>query len=211
MLPPYFKRTTLAALGALAFIPSAYAQTPIAEMPAGVYKIDPTHASLIWKVSHIGLSNYTARFTDFDADLNLNPENLEDSELSVIVNPLSVETDYPAEEKGKDFNKELATGESWFNAGTFADIKFTATDIEITGDNTGKVIGDLELLGVTKPITLDVVFNNAMVEAPFSKKPTLGFSATGTMMRSDWGFDTYVPNIGDEVTLLIEAEFIKPE
>ncbi|MEM6811793.1 MAG: YceI family protein [Pseudomonadota bacterium] len=185
--------------------------TDYQDMPAGVYNLDETHAMLIWRVSHLGLSNYTARFTDFDADLTFDPENPENSQLVATVNPMSVETDYPYPER-KDFDKVLATGEDWFNAGNFPKIEYKSRKITHNGDNTGTIEGDLTLLSVTMPLTLDVTFNGAMAEQPFSKKPTLGFSATGTMKRSDWGMGAFVPNIGDEVELIIEAEFgMEPE
>lgn len=184
------------------------ADTPYSEMPSGVYNLDETHAQLVWRVSHLGLSNYTARFTSFDADLTFDPENPVKSKLTVTVDPTSITTDYPYPEK-KDFDAKLVNGKEWFNAGEFAQIKFESKEIEITDKNTGKMTGHLTFLGVTKPLTLDVTFNGAMANQPFSNKPTLGFSATGSMKRSDWGMETYVPSIGDEVQLLIEAEFTK--
>lgn len=190
-------------------IAPAHAQMPMtdySDMPAGVYTLDETHAMLIWRVSHLGLSNYTARFTKFDADLRFDPANPENSSLTATVDPTSIETDYPYPEE-KDFDAKLVEGEEWFNAINFPEITFQSTVITRTGENTGAMTGDLTFLGVTKPMTLDVTFNGAMAEQPFSKKPTLGFSATGTINRSEWGMATYVPTIGDEIELLIEAEF----
>jgi polyisoprenoid-binding protein YceI len=179
-----------------------------AEMPEGLYTLDETHASLTWKVSHMGLSNYTARFTDFDAELDFNPKAPAESSLTVTIDPTSLKTDYPYPEK-KDFDAKLTKGEDWFNSEKFPKITYTSTKITQTSPNTGTITGDLTFLGVTKPLVLQVKFNDAMAMQPFSKKPTLGFSATGTLSRSEWGMDTYVPNIGDEVELLIEAEFAK--
>lgn len=200
----------IAGLGLGALQPASAQTTDYAEMPAGVYNLDETHAQLIWRVSHLGLSNYTARFTDFDADLTFDPKHPEKSTLVATVNPMSIETDYPHPDK-KDFDAVLAKEEKWFNAEVFPSITFESKEIRRTGDNTGEMMGHLTLLGVTKPVTLDVVFNGAMAKQPFSKKPTLGFSATGSLMRSDWGMETYVPNIGDKVELIIEAEFAKEE
>lgn len=193
---------------AFAALSSAFAQTPYKDMPAGVYNIDETHASITWKVSHLGLSNYTARFTKFDADLTFDPAAPEKSKLVATVDPTSVETDYPFAEK-KDFDKVLSEGKEWFNSAAFPQIKFESKEIKITGDNTGTMTGDLTFLGVTKPMTFDVTFNGAMAVQPFSKLPTLGFSAESSIKRSEWGMATYVPNIGDEVKIIIEAEFGK--
>ncbi len=184
--------------------------TPYTEMPAGNYSLDKTHASLIWKVSHIGLSNYTARFTDFDADLTYHPEDPAKSTLIVTVDPASLETDYPNIEK-EDFDKKLSEGKDWFNTNEYPDIKFVSKEISLNDDKTGTVTGDLTFLGVTKPLTLNVTYNGSFREKPFVGIPAFGFSATGTLMRSEWGFDTYIPGIGDQVDLVIEAEFHKDQ
>ena len=208
-------RKHLLALGSAALMLTAAAQaqsemTPPADMPAGEYVLDKSHASLTWKVSHFGLSNYTARFTRFDATLDFDPANPANSALKVTVDPTSVETDYPNAD-AKDFDKELAESERWFNAGEFPDISFASTGIEMKGETTGIVTGDLTFMGVTKPVSLDVSFNGAFEERPFSGLATLGFSATGSVTRSDWGMSGLVPNIGDDVDLLIEVEFYQPE
>ena len=189
---------------------TASAADAYSDMPAGMYDLDKTHASFIWKVSHLGLSNYTARFTDFDASIDFNPGKPESSKITASVNPASLETDYPYYEE-KDFDKKLIEDKKWFNATMFPEITFKSTKIERTGDSTGTMTGDLTFLGVTKPVSLNVTFNGAMKKQPFSKKPTLGFSAQGELKRSDWGFSTYVPNIGDSIELIIEAEFAMEE
>lgn len=177
-------------------------------MPAGVYTIEPSHASVTWKVNHLGLSNYTARFTGINAAITLDPAKPENSSVTATIDPMSIRTDYPDAAK-KDFDKELATSEQWFNAGKFPEIKFVSNKIEITGEKTGKIHGDLTLLGVTKPVVLDTVFNGAYAKQPFADLPGIGFSAKTTIKRSDWGLSTYVPNIGDDVEVWIEAEFHK--
>lgn len=182
--------------------------TPYRDMPAGTYNLDRNHAQLVWKVSHAGLSNYTARFKRFEADITFDPADVAQSKVVATVHPASLETDYDAA-SGKDFNKELSAGEQWLNAGKFPTITFASTRIELTGGNTGKIHGDLTMLGVTRPVVLDVTFNGAYAVQPFNKKPTLGFSATGRFKRSDWGLATYVPMIGDTVEVMIEAEFNK--
>ncbi len=203
---------TILAGAAIAFSPvTAHAESKeitYKDMPAGVYALDKGHASLTWKVSHLGLSDYTARFTEFDAEFTYDPAAPEASVLTVSVNPASLKTDYPFKEE-KDFDKKLVEGEDWFNAGEHSKIEFKSNSVEVSENNTAKVMGDLTFLGVTKPMTLDVTLNGVMIEQPFSKKPTFGFSATGTVKRSEWGMDTYVPNIGDDVDLLIEVEFAK--
>lgn len=177
------------------------------DVPAGTYKLDPTHASLTWKVSHLGLSNYTARFAKFDATLDFDPAAMAKSKLSVTIDPKSIRTDYPFADT-KDFNKKLAEDAEYFNANAHPEITFTSTSVEMTGDKTAKVTGDMTLLGVTKPVTLDVTLNGGMKLQPFAKKPAVGFSATTTIKRSEFGFTKLVPVVADDVTLLIEAEFL---
>jgi len=184
------------------------AQSDYSSMPDGLYHLDKTHASLTWKVSHLGLSNYTARFTHFDASLNFDPENIENSSLTATIDPRSLTTDYPRTEK-KDFDKTLIISKRWFNATVFPRIRFVSTAITSLNETNVLVTGELTFLGVTKPISLNVTFNGAVAVQPFNGKPTLGFSATGVLQRSEFGLTTYIPNVGDKVTLLIEAEFAK--
>jgi polyisoprenoid-binding protein YceI len=188
----------------------AFAKGSFNDMPAGEYKVDLSHASIVWKVSHLGLSDYVARFADFDASLQYNPDDIASSKVTVTINPMSIQTAYP-NASDKDFDKILANDKSWFNAGKFASIDFASTSIEMTGEETAVMQGDLSFLGVTKQVSLDVVFNGAMLRQPFSGKPTMGFSATTSIIRSEWGMSKYTPNIGDEVEVMIEGEFVKAE
>jgi len=185
-------------------------QSEIDDLPSDVYHLDKTHASLIWKVSHFGLSNYTARFTDFDATINLDAKNVSNSSVTAKINPFSIETDYPKSDK-KDFNKTLSEDTKWFNGIKFPEINFKSTNIMLTSGTTAIVSGDLKMLGIVKPIKLDVTFNGAYEKHPFSKKPTIGFSATGKINRSDWGLNTHFPMIANEVKIIIEAEFYKKD
>lgn len=179
------------------------------DAPAGTYKLDLTHASLTWRVKHLGLSLYTARFTRFDATLDIDPAKPETAKLRATVDPLSVRTDFPRASE-KDWDKELAESDKWFNGKAHPGITFASTRVERTGDRTARVTGDLTLLGVKKPVTLDVRLNGALKDHPFQKgKPALGFSATGTLKRSDFGMTTLIgPVVGDEVQIAIEAELV---
>lgn len=188
---------------------SAQATDAISDLPSGSYELDLSHASLLWKVNHMGLSMYTARFTNFDADVTLDAADLSKSDVSVVIKAASVETDFPFETK--DWDKELADDAKWFNSGEYPDITFKATGIEVTGDNTGKIAGNLTMLGQTHPTTLDVTLNGAMKSHPFSKKPVMGFTASGVIDRTRWGMKTFAPMIGKDVELVIQAEFYKAE
>lgn len=200
------KTMTLTAVMGLVAMSASVQADPVSDLPSGTYTLDKTHASITWKVSHFGLSNYTGRFKDFDAELNLDTQKVENSSVKTTINVSSIETDYPNPEK-TDFNKELSDGEEWFNGAKFPDITFTSSSLTMTSDTEGTLQGELTLLGVSKPLTLDVTFNNAMVKHPFAGKPAIGFSATGVVKRTEWGLSKFAPNVGDDVTLLIEAEF----
>jgi Uncharacterized conserved protein len=175
--------------------------------PAGVYLSDPAHTSLTWKISHFGLSNYTARFTGIKARLDWNPAESAQSKLEVKVDPASVRTDFPFPEV-EDFDRKIGM-EPDFLAGK--EIVFVARAIEVTGGATGKVTGDLTFRGETRPVTLDVRFNGSMAEHPMDKKPHLGFSATATVRRTAWGLGFAVPVLGEDVEVLIETEFVPAE
>ena len=178
------------------------------KMPAGEYELDKATSSLTWKVSHYGLSKYTARFAQIDASIYLNPVSLERSKIMAAVSPLSVTTDYPYKRE-KDFDHELAYDQKWFNAKKYNSIKFSSRKIVITGNKTGKLHGTLLMLGKKRPLTLDVTFNKALIKHPVHSKPAMGFSAKATLKRSDWGMDHMIPNIGNDVDIIIEAEFVK--
>jgi polyisoprenoid-binding protein YceI len=183
-------------------------ETDLLAMPGGIYSLDKKHASFTWKVSHLGLSNYTARFTDFDVDIMLNPTNLQTSKVRATIDPTSIKTDYPEADK-KDFDKQLIEDAGWFNTKQFPKITFHSTSIKITGPKMAQMTGELNFLDVKKQIMLDVVFNRALGNHPFVNRPVIGFSATTSLKRSDFGMKTYIPQIGDEVEIIIEAEFIR--
>lgn len=172
---------------------------------AGAYALEKPHASLTWRVKHMGLSSYTARFTDFDATLDFDPAAVETSKVKAVINPLSVRTDHPT-----DAGWDGRIGKDLFKGEQFPQIVFESTAIRKTGEFTGAVTGDLTFLGVTKPVTLDVTFNGgARAAALYQGRDAVGFSAHGTLKRSDFGSTRYAAFVGDEVEIIIEAEFTK--
>ena len=182
---------------------SAHAEV-LDEQPAGEYNVDLKHASIVWKVSHFGLSDYVGRFNRFDATLQLDTEDFTKSSVSVVIETSSLDTDYPNPEK-EDFNEKLIGG--MFNGAEFPQIAFTSNSVSELNGDAFTINGELTLLGKTLPVTLDARLNGALPAHPFSKKPTIGFGATTTIDRSSWGVDKYVPNVGVEVKVEIQAEF----
>jgi polyisoprenoid-binding protein YceI len=184
-----------------------FAKSAFNEMPSGEYKVDLSHASVVWKVSHLGLSNYVARFTEFDAAIEFDANDISKSKVTAQIDPMSIQTAYPTPEK-EDFNNVLATDKGWFNAKVYPSINFASTSIKMLTEKTAIMKGNLTFLGVTQEVSLDVVFNGAMTKQPFSGKPTMGFSATSKIARSEFGMGKYVPSIGDNVEIMIEGEFV---
>jgi polyisoprenoid-binding protein YceI len=120
--------------------------------------------------------------------------------VTATVDPASVDT-------GSASFDEKLRGATWLNTAKFPTISFASTALVMTGANTGKMTGDLTFLGVTKPVTLDVTWNG--VGSGMMPETRTGFSATGTIKRTDFGFGTYVPVISDMVDLILEIEFTK--
>lgn len=177
--------------------------TALTAQDSGKYRLDQEHASIIFTIRHLGFSNYTGRFNQFDATLNLDAANLEKSSVKVTVNPASVDV------HNSTLEATLADTE-FFDTEKFPEAVFVSTRVEKTSATTLDIHGDLTLRGVTKPIVLKAIFNG-VGDDPFVRKRKLGFSATTSLRRSDFGMSAYLPDVGDLVKLTIEAEFISAD
>jgi polyisoprenoid-binding protein YceI len=184
------------------------------DAPAGAYKLDKAHASLLFRVDHLGFSMYTARFRQFDAQLQFDPANIPGSSVTVTIDPASIETDFP-DPATHDFNAQLR-GEQWLHTTQHREATFRSTSIEMTSPNTMRIHGDLTLRGVTRPMTLDGTFNGGYAGHPMDPNARIGFSARGALNRSEFGMGFGVPEpgsrigVGDRVEVVIEAEFNGP-
>lgn len=181
----------------------ADASPDVKDMPTGPYQLDPNHTSVTFKVNHLGFSHYTARFDKVEGTLNFNNGAPDQSALDVTVYPNSINANNAKLEE--ELRSEVA-----FNVIKFPRATFRSTKIERTGATTGRIIGDFTMLGVTHPIVLDTTLVGAG-KRPMDNKLVLGFSATGTFKRSDFGFNNWLPMVGDDVTLQIETEFDKAD
>lgn len=175
------------------------------------YSLDKGHAFLTWTVTHNGLSDYTVNFTDFDADLDFKPANPIESSISLTINPLALETNYPDPEKKAEWEAELGTDDRFLNGDAHPEITFTSTSVEQTGENTGRVTGDLTFLGVAKPVTVDVTYNGTGNAPWFGERDLIGFDAVAKINRSDFGVTALLPNISDEVVIEFSGEFLQDE
>lgn len=184
------------------------------DVPAGAYTLDKAHASLLFRVDHLGFSNYTARFKRFDAKLQFDPANLAQSSVTATVDTASLETDYPEPTK-HDFNGQL-TSEQWLSGAKFPQMTYQSTKVEVTGPNTVRIHGDLTLRGVTRPVVLEARFNGGYPGMDLDPNARIGFSAHGSLKRSEFGMGFGIPapgskfGVSDEVQIVIETEFNGP-
>ncbi len=184
------------------------------DVPGGAYRLDPSHASLIFRVDHLGFSMYTARFTRFDAELRFDPRKPAAARLMATVDARSLETDFPFPEQ-LDFNAQLL-GEEWLDAEEHPQMIFRSKDVVLTGANTARIDGELTLRGVARPMALEATFNGGYAGHPMDPSARIGFSARGTLRRSEYGMTFGIPEpgttlgVGDEVQVIIEAEFSGP-
>lgn len=182
-----------------------------APVPAGAYTVDKLHTSLIFRVSHLGFSSYTGRFTRLDANLQFDPNNLAASRVNVTIDPRSIEADNAP----SGFMQTLA-GKDWLDAERFPEMSFRSKSVEVTGPGTFRLHGELTLHGVTKPLVLEARYNGGYASHPYEPNARVGFSAQGTFARSDFGVSIGIPaagttmGVGDEVAVTLESEFSGP-
>lgn len=232
-MKPLFAGVSLALLALVACSPaqSPQAAAPVATLaaaevaapapvtiasPAGDYASDPNHSSVTFKLQHLGLSFYTLKFRTYDATIAFDPANIAASKVSATIRPTDILAGYPSDyvanhpgTKFKSWEEDLANSTNFLDAKQFPTITFTSTSVAQSGERSAKVTGDLTLKGVTKPVTLDVTFDGETASHPFAKVPALGFSATGTFKRTDFGLDYLAGMVGDEVSVQIEGDFIQ--
>jgi len=195
-------------------------KTDVQAVKGGKYSLDKDHASLNFKLNHLGFSTYVARFNSMEASLDFDPENIEKSSLEVSVDMASIDVNNTA------FAEQLR-GSDWLDTAQFPKATFkttryvaptavaptavAATAIAATANNTFAFEGDLTFHGVTKPITLNATFHGGGRNM-LTRKNTLGFSANTTFKRSDFGVGKFTSmGIGDDVTLDINVEFQENE
>lgn len=174
----------------------------LTDVAAGEYGVETHHTTVTWQVSHFGMSAYTGRFDGVQGRLQFDPKKPEASSIKISIDPKTVATGFVP------MDQQLQ-GEKFFNVAAFPQITFASTKLVKTSARTGKMTGDLTFMGVTRSVTLDVIWNGAR-KHPVMVGPWLGFSATGVIRRSDFGLKNLLPMVGDDVTLSIQAEFVDP-
>lgn len=175
--------------------------------PSGNYRADGEHSNIVFRIKHLGMMWFTARFTAFTVDFGFDAARPEKSTLAVSIDPTSIQTGV-APKPTENFDNKVASDAKLLNGNAFPRMRFVATRIERTGPTTARITGDMTIVGVTRPLVLDTVFNGSLKAHPFSKKPVLGFSATGSLKRSDYGMSYMIPMVGDDVQIAVEAELV---
>ena len=112
---------------------------------------------------------------------------------------------------GWEKREEHFMSDDFFGATEGDMITFTSTDIEVTGDNTANITGDLTMNGITKSVVLDTVLNQKSDAHPMNNRPWMGFDATTTLTRTDFELGKFAPYVSDEVEVMISIEAGKPE
>jgi polyisoprenoid-binding protein YceI len=170
-----------------------------AAVPAGVYGIEPLHTEVLFKINHMGFTNYYGSFSGASGTLRLDPEHPEASHLDVTIPVASVEVASPKLEG------ELKSAD-WLDPAKYPVATFHSTKVTPTTPGHAMVVGDLTLHGVTRPVTFEASFN-AGGPNMMSKAYTAGFEVVGHIQRSQFGVAKYVPLVGDDVTLIISVAF----
>jgi polyisoprenoid-binding protein YceI len=199
-------------VAALALAAPVSAQTPApnyeiaVDQPAGAYRLDPRHASVQFRIQHMGLAWFTARFDTKDATLELNRDDPAQSRLTASVDVNSVNTGVLNREGERGFDRQIGRALGGENN---PQITFTSTAIERIGAETARMTGDLAMNGQTHPVTLDVRFQGSTTDLLRGANRVLGFSAVGEIDRVQWGVNEWGSFTGDTVQIVIEAEFVK--
>lgn len=188
------------------------APAAMAPAPAGQYQLDKAHASLQLRVSHLGFSTYTTRFSRFDAQLSFDPNDLPASKLTASIDAASLEMD-----AAPQMCLDIVKGTQLLDVTKYPKIVFRSEKIRMTGAKSFEISGTLELHGVTRPLVLTGTYNGGYAGFPkMDPHARIGFSAHGTLKRSDFGMVYGVPapgttmGVGDLIDISIEAEFSGP-
>lgn len=167
---------------------------------AEIFTIDPNHTAVLWHISHFGFSNPSGKWYA-NGQLVLDEATPQNSKVNVTIQVAEIITGIP------ELDKHLK-GKQFFDVGQFPTATFVSEKVDLTGKETANVQGNLQIRGVTKPITLQVKLNK-VGENPINNKKTVGFTANTVLKRSDFGITTLLPGLGDEVQIDIEIEAAK--
>ncbi|PJI92166.1 polyisoprenoid-binding protein YceI [Yoonia maricola] len=170
---------------------------------SGDYVLDPSHSQIVFTYDHLGYSTTYSMFSGFEGEISFDQEDPAASSVSVSFPVQTMLTGWEAR-----FDHFM--GSDFFDAAADEMVTFTSTAIEVTGEDTALITGDLTLNGVTQAVVLDAKLNQAGMH-PMAEKPWLGFDATTTLLRSDFEVGSFAPFVSDEVEVLISIEAMQAE
>ncbi|MFL5808818.1 MAG: YceI family protein [Flavisolibacter sp.] len=168
-----------------------------------LWKNDDPHSQLGFTVTHLGINEVSGTFNDFDVTVNSSKPDFSDAVVELSAKIASIDTRVEAR------NNHLKSPD-FFDAEKYPTLNFKSTSLKKTGKNQFKLTGDLTLHGVTKQVTMNLLYKGT-VENPMSKKPTAGFQVTGIIKRSDFNLGNGFPPpmISDEVKIKADGEFVQ--
>jgi len=175
-----------------------------ASADAEMYVLDPSHSQIVFSWDHLGLSTTWGMFSGFGGEIMFDAEEAANSSVRVSMPTSSIFTGWEA----RDAN---LLGDGFFDVSEGDMISFESTGIEVTGDDTGLITGNLTIAGATVEIVLDAVLNGAgpSMMPDMNGALVAGFDATTTLSRTDFGLGALTPFIGDEVEVWISIEAIR--
>ncbi|HEY4294637.1 YceI family protein [Luteibacter sp.] len=162
------------------------------------YKLDPAHTVVLFSWNHFGFSNPSANFRQADGTLVYDEKDPSKATVEATLPMAGLDTFVPK------LDEHLKSAD-FLDAAKYPNVTFKSTKVTAAGKGKLKVVGDLTVHGVTKPVTLDVTLNK-IGPHPMMKTQTVGFDATTTIKRSDFGVGAYVPNVSDEIKIRITTE-----
>lgn len=175
----------------------------MASAAAEKYVLDASHSQILFSYNHLGFSTTYGMFSGFEGEIMFDQEDPGASSVTVSMPVMSMFTGW--EKRDGHF----MSGD-FFGAEESDMITFTSTAIELTGDETAKITGDLTMNDVTKSVVLDAKLNQTG-DHPQAGKPWAGFDATASVLRSDFGLGSFAPFVSDEVEIVISIEAMKAE
>jgi len=177
---------------------------------AGHYTVDPHHTLVEWSVDHLGFTPYFGLFGDATGTLDIDPKHPEQTRVAVTIPTAKVTVASPGLKEHLLKPPATEGGKPDFFGPSPQDARFVSTMVKVTGPTQAEMTGNLTLNGVTKPVTLKVKFHGAgKVPSMMGGGEGIGFEATGTLKRSEFGLDMGIPLVSDQVDLKIAAGFIK--
>ena len=163
------------------------------------YELDASHSQIVFSYDHLGYSTTFGMFSGFEGEIMFDQENPGNSSVTVSMPVRSMLT-------GWEKRFEHFMSDDFFGAAEGDMVSFTSTGIEVTGEDTALITGDLTMNGVTKSVVLDAKLNKVEGHPMKNGQPWAGFDATTTLLRSDFGVGQFAPAVSDEVEVMISIE-----